>query len=126
MIDKKFHECCRVILGVKRADRISNISLINAFGFMSIECLFKLQKLLFIYKAIHSLLPVYSNKVFYKTKVATRSHSSSFFIPRMHTTSGRRAFTYWGPQLWSTLDSHLKLLSLPQFKMAIIDRLNTS
>ena len=117
----KYHECARAILGVKRVDHISNLSILKQLNLLNLNAYFKLQKLLFIYKSVNKLLPSYCSDIFIQqsTSTVTRSNNVNFFLPRVLTKFGENSFSYWGPKLWLDIDNSIKSLPLKSFHSMI-------
>ena len=121
----KYHECSRAILGIKRADHIPTISIQKKLGLLSLESFFKFQNLTFVHKIVNNLSPTYCSDMFIQPNmsISTRSHENNYFIPRVTSTTGECALSYWGPKMWLNIDHDLKSLSTKQFHNAILNKL---
>lgn len=90
-------------------------SLYNKYKILNISSLFKMQTLLFVYKHINNLLPLYysSNKLFHKNPECKCNlrNSNNLFIPFAATNKRKFTTKFIGPRLWNDLPLDLKLIS---------------
>ena len=114
----KYHECGRAILGCHRASHKPILDILGQLHWDSFDNILFYKKYNIIYNAIFNPhFPEYLKDAFHSKNART----SNFHIPRTNTESGKSAFTYWGPYIWSSLQkdakgTHPKKLKLNKHK----------
>ena len=108
----KYNECCRAILGMKYWNGVSTSQMLTNLKWTNLDTKFFNSKMSFIFNCIDNSAPnQFSNMFSYKN-----SRTSNFYIPPVRTDKGKKAFSYWGPYLWSKLPNDLKHLHIKKLK----------
>ena len=102
-LQKIQNSACRVIVGIKRRESISE-HLYN-LHWLKVKERIDFKVLLYVFKSLHDLAPCYlSNLLVYNDN----SRTPSLFVPPTKSCTGNRAFSVAGPRLWNELPRTLK------------------
>lgn len=115
-IRTKYIECGRAMLGKRYRHHVSTNIVLDTLKWKSFESVMLSSRLILIFKSIHGSAPSYLQSCFHHQN----SRTLNYYIPRIHLSSTKSAFSYWGPFLWSLLPTEVKLLGYNDFKRAIL------
>ena len=115
------NRAARLCLGIRKFDRISNISLLRTLHWLPVIFRIDFKIILLIFKCIHGLAPQYLSELISVRSIDRTMRSSGGLlldIPKTKTkTWGERAFSVAGPRLWNSLPLHLRSAeSVDKFK----------
>ena len=102
----------RLCLGIRKYDRISNMSLLRTLHWLPVSFRIEFKLLLITFKCIHGLAPPYLSELIDVRSTGRTLRSSAGLlldIPKSKTkTFGERAFSSSAPRLWNDLPLHLR------------------
>ena len=111
----------RLCLGIRKYDRIPNLSLLHKLHWLPVSYRIEFKLLLITYKCLNNLAPSYLSELI-SVRCMDRTLRSSagllLDIPKSMTkTFGDRAFSVSAPRLWNALPLHLRSAeSITKFK----------
>ena len=110
----------RVIFNKRKQEHVS--PLLRQLNWLSVENRLKLDTACFMFKVAHGTVPDTISGLFTRVNEVNQHETRQawdFYTPMMRTQAGRRALSFRGPKLWSTVPQDLKnSVSLRSFKHA--------
>ena len=108
------NRACRVVLGLKKRDRVDDS--LQSLHWLKVSERIEFKLLLLAYKSIHGLAPIYLSELLYLNSNSSRRRSS-LHIPLGNHSCKSRAFQLAVPKLWHQLPTDIKeCLTLSSFK----------
>ena len=124
-LDAVYHSALRFITG--DAFTTHHCRLYGKVGWPSLAKRREQHCILFIYKALLKTLPDYLNCLLEPKEGHYHTRSQDFFtleIPTVNSELGKTAFRFYGPHMWNSLQSVLKLeilISFDRFKSMVMN-----
>ena len=104
------NSAARAVMSVGRRAHIDTLSLLESLHWLPVRHRIEYKLALLVYKVGCTGTPSYLQRLLTPRQAARQLRSSShrlFTVPRVHSSFGRRAFSFVGPSVWNKLPTDL-------------------